>query len=88
MWLLPSERDTTQTSTSGGSSETDENAFAVMPYACCSPRVVITVTPVAKLPTVSGSPCCRSPHGRDPLGAGERVEATADDLVEVDREAE
>ena len=47
----PSAPRPTQTRTSGGSSETDENAFAVMPYAWSSPRVVITFTPVAKIPT-------------------------------------
>src|SRR5438477_1802665 len=37
----------THTSISGGSSETDEKAFAVSPYECSGPRVVTTVTPVA-----------------------------------------
>ena len=41
----------TQTSTSGGSSESDEKALAVMPYACSGPLDVITVTPVPNAPS-------------------------------------
>ena len=52
MCSAPSDGLITQTRISGGSSDTDENAFAVMPYACSSPRVVTTVTPVANAPTV------------------------------------
>ena len=52
MLALPSVSRMTQTSTSGGSSDTDEKAFAVMPYRWSWPRVVITVTPVANDPTV------------------------------------
>src|SRR5215216_4442871 len=40
----------THTRMSGGSSESDENAFAVIPNRWSSPRVVITVTPVANAP--------------------------------------
>ena len=41
----------TQTRTSGGSSETEETALAVSPAGCpCASRVVTTVTPVAKCP--------------------------------------
>src|SRR5690242_13814368 len=53
MWSEPSEPLITHTRISGGSSDTDENALAVMPYACSSPRVVTTVTPVANAPTVA-----------------------------------
>src|SRR5437764_9682939 len=49
----------------------------------------MTVTPVAKLPTVERNSLLPKPGTvRYPLGAGELVEATADDLVEVDRQAE
>jgi len=41
----------THTSTSGGSSETDEKAVAVIPWVCSSDWVVITVTPVANAPS-------------------------------------
>ena len=43
-------RRSTEMSTSGGSSETDMNAFAVMPCTWSRSRVVITVTPVANMP--------------------------------------
>src|SRR5437764_2629235 len=47
----------------------------------------MTVTPVAKLPTVERNSLLPKPGTvRYPLGAGELVEATADDLVEVDRQ--
>ena len=42
-------------STSGGSSETDMNALAVMPCTWSPWRVVITVTPVANMPSVRRS---------------------------------
>src|SRR4051812_47448789 len=45
----------THTSTSGGSSEREENAFAVMPQLAWGPCVVITVTPVAKAPSTRRS---------------------------------
>ena len=38
--------------TSGGCSETDMNAFAVIPCTCSPTRVVRTVTPVANIPSV------------------------------------
>src|SRR5262249_23760325 len=41
----------TQTRTSGGSSDTDVKALAVIPYMSASPCVVTTVTPVAKAPS-------------------------------------
>ena len=53
MCSAPSEPLITHTRISGGSSDTEENALAVMPYACSSPRVVTTVTPVANAPTVA-----------------------------------
>src|SRR3954453_4915292 len=48
--LRPSALAEMHTSTSAGSSETDENAFAVIPYAGPGVRVVTTVTPVANEP--------------------------------------
>ena len=42
-------RRSTEISTSGGSSETDMNAFAVMPCTCSPFSAVITVTPVANI---------------------------------------
>jgi hypothetical protein len=39
-----------QTSSEGGSSETDETALAVAPWSVSSWRDVMTVTPVAKCP--------------------------------------
>ena len=45
-------RRSIETSTSGGRSETDMNAFAVMPCTCSPTRVVSTVTPVANMPSV------------------------------------
>ena len=42
-------------STSGGSSETDMNAFAVMPCTCSPFSAVMTVTPVANMPSVRRS---------------------------------
>ena len=51
MLSLPAVPLMTHTSTSGGSSDTDENAFAVIPYCSPGPCVVITVTPVAKAPS-------------------------------------
>ena len=44
----------TQTSTSGGSSETEVKEFAVMPCGL-SPPTVTTVTPVAKAPNARRS---------------------------------
>src|ERR1700759_4549851 len=52
MCSAPSDGLITQTRISGGSRDPGENAFAVIPYACSSPRVVTTVTPVANAPTV------------------------------------
>src|SRR5919201_5029237 len=40
----------TQTRTRGGSSETDVNEVAVIPYGSSGPRVVMTVTPVQNVP--------------------------------------
>src|SRR5262249_24565763 len=51
----PSVPAITHTSTSGGSSETEVNEFAVIPYPCSPTRDVITVTPVANEPAA-----CRS----------------------------
>ena len=58
-------RRSSEMSTSGGRSETDMNAFAVIPCTCSPTRVVSTVTPVANIPRVrlnaiAGSPS-RSP---------------------------
>jgi hypothetical protein len=36
----------------GGSSDTDMNAFAVIPWICSDVSVAITVTPVANIPGV------------------------------------
>ena len=44
-------RLSSDTSTSGGSSDTDTNAFAVMPCVCPACSVVIIVTPLAKRPS-------------------------------------
>ena len=78
----------TQTSTSGGSSETDENAVAVMPKSCASPRVVITVTPVAKAPSVFRNSLAEKPSTdswclRVAIGHVTSPEALADDAVEL-----
>src|SRR5438045_4104754 len=43
----------TQTRINGGSSETDVNELAVIPWWPSTPRVVITVTPVANTPRAS-----------------------------------
>ena len=45
-------RRSTEISTSGGSSDTDMKAFAVMPWIWSPAAVVITVTPVANMPSV------------------------------------
>ena len=45
-------RRSIEMSTSGGCSETDMNAFAVMPCTCSPTRVVRIVTPVANIPSV------------------------------------
>ena len=45
-------RRSTEISTSGGSSDTDMNALAVMPWTCSPTRVVMIVTPVANIPSV------------------------------------
>ncbi len=45
-------RRSMQTSSSVGSSDTEERALAVMPCTVSPRRVVITVTPVAKRPIV------------------------------------
>ena len=57
--------------TSGGRSETDMKAFAVMPCTCSPTRVVSTVTPVANMPSVrrnarAGSPSRPSPSSSSP----------------------
>jgi hypothetical protein len=48
-------RRSTEISTSGGSSETDMKAFAVMPCTSSRSRVVMIVTPVANIPSVRRS---------------------------------
>ena len=45
-------RRSTEMTISGGCRDTDMNAFAVMPWICSSSSVVITVTPVANMPSV------------------------------------
>ena len=45
-------RRSIEISTRGGCSETDMNAFAVMPCTCSPTRVVRIVTPVANIPSV------------------------------------
>src|SRR5688500_6520377 len=46
----PSEPPLTHTRTSGGSSDSDVNEFAVIPYGWSPAWLVMTVTPVAKAP--------------------------------------
>src|SRR5689334_24958201 len=90
MCSAPSEPLITHTRISGGSSDTDENALAVMPYPCSSPRVVTTVTPVANAPTVARNSwllnvCSVTLSARL---ATMHTETLADDLVEVGGRAE
>ena len=64
----------TQTSTSGGSSDTEVNEFAVMPCGC-SPPTVTTVTPVANV----------RHHAPQQPGVGRRRSATASGQLAVRR---
>src|SRR6187200_2534 len=54
---LPSVPAIAQTRTSGGSSDTEENELAVIPYPCSPALVVTTVTPVAKEPSTCRNSC-------------------------------
>ena len=58
LWSWPWQRVflSTETIMSRGSSDTDTTPFAVMPWSQPSTLVVITVTPVAKLPQMSRKP--------------------------------
>ncbi len=77
--------------TSGGSSETDMKALAVMPWTCSPWRVVMIVTPVANRPSVrrratrGSSPSISRASGRgsssngvSPIPSGPAVTATPD----------
>ena len=64
-------RRSTETSTSGGRSETDMNAFAVMPCTVSPERVVSTVTPVANIPSVRRKAIAGSPV--EPLAELQRL---------------
>ena len=84
-----------QMRTSGGSSDTDENALAVIPYWTSSLRVVITLMPVANAPTASRK--SRLVKSANPRGAATRprsrspahaLQPSMDDLVEVARRPE
>ena len=66
-------RLSTEMSTSGGSSDTDMNAFAVMPCTWSPERVVITVTPVANIPSVRRS----AMRGSSPSSGGSSTESGA-----------
>ena len=80
----PSTSCPTQTSTSGGSSETEVNEFAVNPCgAPPAPRVVTTVTPVTKQPSA-----CRNAAVFESRADSISTSLTSDALVpRIDREA-
>ena len=52
-----------QTSTSGGSSETEQKALTVMPARCEPSAVVTTVTPVVNLPITALKSAVSEVHG-------------------------
>ena len=75
-------RRSIETSTSGGSSDTDMKALAVMPWTCSPLSVVTTVTPVANIPSVRRSATAgSSPLDVRPLGLGDLVERALPDPV-------
>ncbi len=67
-------------STSGGRSETDMNAFAVMPCTCSPTRVVSTVTPVANMPSVLRKAIAGSPSSPSPSSSASADGATSNDV--------
>ena len=66
-------------STSGGRSDTDMNAFAVMPCTCSPTRVVSTVTPVANMPSVLRNATAGSPSSPSPSSSASDAGATSYD---------
>ncbi len=57
---------------SGGCSDTDMNALAVMPWICSPTRVVMTVTPVANMPSVRRNSAASSCAG---TGVSSKIES-------------
>ena len=66
-------------STSGGCSDTDMNAFAVIPCTCSPTRVVSTVTPVANIPSVRRNASAGSPSRPSPSSSASDAGATSYD---------
>jgi hypothetical protein len=60
----------TDTMTSGGCSDTDMNALAVIPCTCSPTRVVTIVTPVANRPRMRRSSIEMSASGAAPTSMG------------------
>src|SRR6185436_20302205 len=63
--------------TSGGCSETDMNALAVIPCTCSPTRAVSTVTPVANIPSVRRKASAGSPSSPSPSSSASDMGATS-----------
>jgi len=72
-------RRSMEMSTSGGRSETDMNAFAVIPCTCSPARAVSTVTPVANIPSVRRNATAGSPSSPSPSSNASAAGSAAND---------
>ena len=80
-------RRSIETRTSGGRSETDMNAFAVMPCTCSATRVLSTVTPVANIPSVRRNATAGSPSSPSPSSSASESGATSYEAPNASAEA-